>query len=67
MYPIGIIHERGHNMEISMEDGRVMLTIGWMKFPLVKPLPEWKPGENAVDRDALNLWEGRRVEEVYSR
>ena len=38
---------------LSMEDGRVMFTIGNIKFPLTAPLSEWDKGEDVVDYPTL--------------
>jgi hypothetical protein len=45
-------------MEISMSDGRVMMSIGGITVPLTSlPLEQWREGEDVVDHPSLRLWE----------
>jgi hypothetical protein len=45
-------------MEISMRDGRVMMSIGSVTVPLTSlPLEEWRVGEDVIDHPSLRLWE----------
>lgn len=45
-------------MEISMSDGRVMMSIGSIKVPLtVLPLGQWSDGEDVINHPALRAWE----------
>ena len=44
-------------MEISMQDGRVMASIGNMRFPLtLLPMEWWNEGEDVVNHPALERW-----------
>jgi len=45
-------------MEISMQDGRVMASIGGITFPLTTlPLEQWTDGEDAINYPALKRWD----------
>lgn len=44
-------------MEISMIDGRVIMSIGLTSVPLTMlPLEQWKEGEDVVNHPALKRW-----------
>ena len=45
-------------MEISMSDGRVMMSIGLVTVPLTMlPMEQWKEGEDVTNHPALRRWE----------